>query len=234
MPSDLRAKRWDDPRVTWQAQLGRELVGRLPETARHHVTGSALHPDELDQWSDLDLHIDLAGSGDSVDLLAGLDVWAAAEEVVAGHQVLRVVLVDGRRVDLTIEGGRVCLPDLATDNEIRMVAALAAVRLGRDDRLIGLHLTLELMRSCLVEAMLLRDRDLGTTAHRFGSARDAMAEEVAALSQNPVAVSPRPNIVERTVEVYGRWHHQREPEYAPNWSGLDALLSRGLRDRQRP
>ena len=219
--------------MTWQAQLERELVGRLPGTAVHQLTGSARHPHQLDQWSDLDLHLDLAGSSDSVDLLAGLEVWAASEEVVAGRQVLRVVFGDGRRVDLMVEGGRVSVPVLARDNEIRMVAALAAVRLGRDDRLIGLHLTLELMRLCLVEAMVLRDRDLGTTAHRFGSARDAMAEEVADLLRNPVAVFPRPNIVERTVELYGRWRRQREPEYAPDWSGLDALLSRGLGSGQR-
>jgi hypothetical protein len=182
----------------------------------------------LDGWSDLDLHIDLGGSGEVVDVLAELRVWAATESEDAGRQVLRVVLLDGRRIDFVVQGGRVEVPARAADNEVRMVAALAATKLGRGDRLIGMHLTLELMRSCLVQAMVTRDRALGTTVHRFGSEEDAMADEVIALIAGPAAVSPRPNVVERVVELYGRWRHQSEPDYTPDWSGLRALLDRGL------
>jgi hypothetical protein len=35
-------------------------------------------------------------------------------------------------------------------------------------------------------------------------------------------------VVERTVELYGRWRRELEPGYSPDWSGLDALLNRGL------
>ena len=219
---------WDDHWVTWQLKLKRELIDRLPQIASHHVTGSARDVAQLDQWSDLDLHIDLSRVDGPIDLLADAEVWAASEDLADGRQVLRVVLVDGRRVDLVVEGGTVRVPVLAADNEIRMLAALAAAKLGRNDRLIGLHLALELMRSCLVQAMLLRDRELGTTVHRFGSAHDAMADEVADLLRRPLGVSPRPNVVERTVELYGRWRRQLEPGYSPDWSGLDALLNRGL------
>ena len=212
----------------WQVQLERELIDRLPQTALHHVAGSARDSARLDQWSDLDLHIDLSGVDKPIDLLAGAEVWAASEDLADGRQVLRVVLVDGRRVDLVVEGGRVRVPVLAADNEIRILAALAATKLGRNDRLIGLHLALELMRYCLVQAMLLRDRDLGTTVHRFGSTHDAMADQVADLLRYPPKVSPRPNVVERAVELYGRWRRQLEPGYSPDWSGLHALLNRGL------
>ena len=51
---------------------------------------------------------------------------------------MRVVLVDGRRVDLVVEGGRVRVPALAADNDIRILAALATAKLARDDH-IGLH-----------------------------------------------------------------------------------------------
>jgi hypothetical protein len=220
--------RCDDPWVTWQLDLRDELVGRLPASATHWTTGSVLVRDQLDQWSDLDLHVDLGGLVEPIDLFAGLDVWAASEDMAAGPQVLRLVLRDGRRVDLIVEGGGVQTPAQAADNDIRMIAALAAAKLGRGDLLIGLHLTLDLMRSCLVQAMLLRDRDLGTRIHRFGSVRDTMADEVAELVSGPVHVSPRPNIVERTVELYGRWRRELDPVYVPDWSGLDALLSRGL------
>ena len=48
---------------------------------------------------------------------------------------------------------------------------LAAVNAARGDVLIGAHLTLQLARHVLEMAMLLRDRDAGTTPHRFGGSR---------------------------------------------------------------
>lgn len=219
----------DSSSVWWQVQLERELVDRLPKEATHQAAGSVSDPDRLDGWSDLDLHIDLRGSASVVDVLAGLAVWASSEVEAEGQQVLRVVLVDGRRVDLVIAGGRVAVPACAADNEVRMLAALAASKLGRGDHLIGLHLTLELVRACLVQAMVMRDRAVGTTVHRFGSAEDAMAEQVLAELGEGVTVWPRPNAVERLVELYGRWRQELEPEYTPDWSGLSALLDRGLK-----
>lgn len=217
--------------MSWQRELERKLVSRLPPSARHEVTGSTADPDTLDGWSDLDLHVRLGGMDDSIELFTDLDVWALSEEVAAGQQVLRAVLSDGRRVDLVVEGGLVRVPDRAADNDIRIVAALAATKLGRHDHLIGLHLTLELARSCLVQAMELRDGDLGTRVHRFGSDRDRMADEVAGLLKGPIGISPRPNVVERTVELYGEWRRELDPAYQSNWVGLRALIGRGLRSQ---
>lgn len=101
------------------------------------------------------------------------------------------------------------------------------MKLGRGDRLIGLHLLLELCRLCLVEAMLLRDRDTGTTVHRGGTSRDALASEVLRLAAWPLAMSRRPNVVEATVALYDRWHFELEPNYRPDWTGLDAVRARG-------
>lgn len=215
--------------MTWQARLEQVLVGRLPDGASHDVTGSAHHPELRDGWSDLDLHIHLPSTAEAVDLLVGLDVWAATDVRNLDTQVLRVVLVDGRRVDLVVNGGRIHVPELAADNEIRMLAALAVTKLGRDDRLIGLHLTLELMRLCLVQAMLLRDRACGTSVHRTGSDLDVLAEEILAVVRGPLDVRQRPNVVEQAVRLYGYWRGQLEPGYVSDWSGLDALIDRGLR-----
>lgn len=217
--------------MTWQVALREELVRRLPASAEATVRGSVADAAALDGWSDLDLGIDLTDVSGPLDVLAGCQVWAASEQVSPGRQVLRVVFSDGRRVDLTVTGGRVRRPHLAGDNDVRFLAAVAAAKLGRGDHLIGLHLTLELMRSCLVQAMRLRDRDQKTTVHRFGSERDALAQEIAGLLRDGLGVVPRPNVVERTVEVYGRWRRQLEPGYEPDWSGLDALIVRGLRGR---
>ena len=214
--------------VMWQARFEQELVGRLPDGAAYDVAGSAQHPEHLDGWSDLDLHLHLRSAEEPVDLLAGVEVWAATETEDAGAQVLRVVLVDGRRIDLVVSGGRVAVPERAVDNDIRMLAVLAVTKLGRGDQLIGLHLTLELTRACLVQAMLLRDRALGTSVHRTGSGLDALAEEVVTALQGPLDVRVRPNVVEQVVGLYARWRHQLELNYMPDWSGLDAVIARGL------
>jgi hypothetical protein len=112
-----------------------------------------------------------------------------------------------------------------------MIAALAAAKLGRGELLISLHLTLELMRACLVQAMLLRDRDVGTTIHRFGSERDATADRIIELLRPPLGATPRPNIIERVVHLYGRLRSELDPLYKPDWSGLESLLDRGLEVR---
>lgn len=218
--------------AVWQVELARELIMKLPAGATGAPAGSVLRPELLDGWSDLDLHLTLRASAAPVELLAGLEVWAITEETTADRQVLRAVLTDGRRVDLVITGeGRVGVLDRAADNDVRALAAQAAAKLGRGDRLIGLHLTLELARSCLVQAMLLRDRDQGTTVHRCGSERDALADEIAALDLADLAITPRPNVVERTVDLYARWRSELEPGYHPDWSGLRAVIDRGLAGR---
>jgi hypothetical protein len=214
--------------VTWQWDLRDELIRRLPESAAAQVLGSAANASQLDGWSDLDLHVDLTAVSGPVDLLAGCQVWALSEDRSAEQQTLRIVLEDGRRLDLVVKGGVIRRPAQADDNDVRMMAALAAAKLGRGDHLIGLHLTLELIRSSLVQAMLLRDRDLGTNVHRFGSQPDVLAKEIAELLHNPLDVVPRPNIVEKTVEMCGRWRCELDPGYRPDWSGLDAVISRGL------
>lgn len=218
---------WQIVGGTWQRELGDRLTGRLPAGATHRVAGSAREETQLDGWSDLDLHVDLGGRVDPVDLLTGEDVWACAEEIsaAAGEQVLRVVLADGRRLDLVVHGGRVLVPPLAADNDVRWVAVLAAAKLGRGDRLIGLHLVLDLLRRFLEVAMQVRDRDLGTTVHRSGSGHDVLADEATALLRGPLT----PRLVEGVVDLYGTWRGELEPDYVPDWSGLSAVIRRGLR-----
>jgi hypothetical protein len=117
---------------------------------------------------------------------------------------------------------------LAPDNDVRFLAALAATKLGRHDRLIGMHLLLELLQACLVQAMLLRDRDEGTHIHRTGSSLDRLTDEVARIAQLPLDTAGRPNVVGRTVNLYGQWRSQLEPGYEPDWSGLAATVTRGF------
>lgn len=191
--------------------------------------GSATEPARTDGWSDLDLRM-ITDRPIPVQVLTGdLGVWAYEDVRTPGSEVCRTVLSDGRRVDVSISGaGRIDGLQPAADNDVRFLAALAAAKLGRGDQLIGGHLTLGLLRECLVVAMQLRDRDLGTTVHRAGSDRDQYADAVAALAAGPLTITPRPNVVERTVVVYASWRSELEPGYRPDWRPLARLIDRGV------
>jgi hypothetical protein len=53
---------------------------------------------------------------------------------------------------------------------------VAVQKVVRGDLLVALHLSLELIQECCVLAMMLRDRELGTTQHRDGVGNQAAAE----------------------------------------------------------
>jgi hypothetical protein len=215
--------------MAWQDGLYQQISRALPAPASVSPHGSVLTPALLDGWSDLDLHVHTPETVELTALIGTQTIWAFDSAITNGSQVLRMVFIDGRRLDLTIgAGGRVASPVPAADNNIRFTAAIAAAKLGRGDQLIGLHLTLDLLRRCLEQAMLLRDRDTGTTVHRHGSARDALASTIARLARRPLTIDPRPNVVELAVDLYGAWRREGDPSYSPDWSGLEAVITRGL------
>ena len=218
--------------MTWQLVLYDDVRAGLPPTATADLVGSARRPELLDGWSDLDVHLTLAKDVALSRLLGAAGVWALEEACSPDEQVLRIVLSDGRRVDIVVAGtGRVLVPPASASNAFRFCAAQAAAKLGRDDRLIGLHLVLELCRLCLVDAMLLRDRDAGTNAHRSGSTRDALAREVQELTGRPLDLRVRPNVVELAAGLHDRWQHELDGRYEPDWSGLQGVLKRGWAGR---
>jgi hypothetical protein len=205
------------------------ITHSLPAAANIAVHGSATNPADLDGWSDLDLRLDLPHDVPVADLVGGAKVWAYDNVELDQTQTCRTVLTDGRRLDLSVVGGgRIVGLTPAADNETRFIAAMAVTKLGRGDRLIGMHLTLDLLRMCLLEAMLLRDLDTGTTVHRHGNDRDHYAERVRAIAGRSLQVQPRPNIVEQACELYGTLRAEREPGYRPDWTGLSAVISRGI------
>lgn len=56
--------------------------------------------------------------------------------------------------------------------------SLAVTKVMRDDRLIALHLALEMLQDCLVLGMLLRDRTEGTSHHRSGGGGNILVDTV--------------------------------------------------------
>jgi hypothetical protein len=55
-------------------------------------------------------------------------------------------------------------------------AVQAVLKVVRGNRLIALHLALDLLRDCCVLEMLLRDRDTGTSVHRDGGRGNAFVD----------------------------------------------------------
>jgi hypothetical protein len=189
----------------WQQRTLPVLAGLAAEDAR--ISGLRVHGSasgtaaSADRWSDLDLMITatdpvLAAEDFARRIGCRLSpVFAASRSGDSSAYCVRLVLRDLRMIDVTATAPAGDEPDLAPAASsqdpadavaeliasFRFDAVLAAVKAARGDVLIGAHLTLQLARHLLVNAMLLRDRDAGTAHHRFGGSRwDAWASRLAA------------------------------------------------------
>ncbi|MGY4969594.1 hypothetical protein ACWGCC_10230 [Streptomyces nigrescens] len=198
------------PGKDWQLQTVPELQemascdSRIRELRLHGSAGG--DRPRTDQWSDIDLSITtdepISVAEDFAREISARysPVFATSRSGNSAHYTLRLVLSDLRRFDITAEGptgsavpsgptheARDDPARAVTDliNEFRFDAVLAAIKAARQDVLIGAHMTLQLARHVLVAAMLLRDRDTGTSHHRFGDSRwNAWA--------SPLAAAPTP------------------------------------------
>jgi hypothetical protein len=68
-------------------------------------------------------------------------------------------------------------------NDFWFKGMLAASRAARGDLLVALHLSLDLVRDCCVLAMMLRDRQAGTSHHRDGGGSRQSVDELAAANR---------------------------------------------------
>lgn len=238
--------------ATTHLALLREIVARaalVDDVADVWILGSARNPESLDRWSDVDVGMVVTGQVPLASLLPPESVvWALDRSSDDVRSSCRVVLADGRRIDFVVAsageferaGGRrasacgpghaattgaLVVPDPpdAAVNEVRFVAVLAAVKYGRGDQLIGSHLTFELARLCLVQAMLLRDRDERTTSHRYGTARDEHAGSIWSILQSDDA-TPQTRI-RALAESFDRLHSELDSRYLADWSGLRRLIA---------
>ena len=192
------------PGEGWQQRTAPVLAELAAEDTRIgglRVHGSALGTAaSADRWSDLDLMITATDPAVVAEDFAReigrrlSPVFADSRSGDSSAYCVRLVLRDLRRIDVTAttlagddgglasDAGSENLPDAVVEaiGAFHFDAVLAAVKAARGDVLIGAHLTLQLARHVLVIAMLLRDRDAGTTHHRFGGSHwDAWASRLA-------------------------------------------------------
>lgn len=239
--------------MAWQLDLLRWLERQSAsqaQVAELWVLGSAREPESLDEWSDLDLGLVLTAPV-SLGTLIGSEqtIWAMDRSHNERRSTLRIVLTDGRRLDLVVadhdefdSAGGLCLrsttgPSHRTEeslivaqpttdaeaNEARFIAAQALVKHGRGDLLIAAHLCLELAQLCLVQAMLLRDRDEGATSHRVGTARDELAQRIMSALEADIDRSGAA-VITRLATAFDQLHGELDPSYQPDWSGLVSLI----------
>ncbi|MFF0000157.1 hypothetical protein [Streptomyces avermitilis] len=239
------------PAGGWQTALMPVLSALAAEDRRVHEirqhgsgTGDG---NDIDRWSDLDVQIVTPQPVSVLEALAAraesrlAPVFASSRGGDTHRCTLRLVLVDLRRIDITAvvpmhsiatpAPGETALAESSPmeelANDFRFDAVVAAVKSARDDMLIGGHLTLQLARHVLVAAMLLRDREVGTTHHRFGGTRwDAWAASLKA-APSPytrrgitAAIRYYTNALE---ELLTTWDPQARPDHRPLLSLLDAV-----------
>jgi Streptomycin adenylyltransferase len=219
--------------VLWQLEVAQALGQLALEDAgvrAFRLHGSVTDPSRIDRWSDVDALVESSQPLQLQDWLARFgEIWTFQFQGSTDSHVCRVVLVDGRRIDLTVCGPEPRPPNSSVCPSLRSIrfdAALAAVKLGRSDRLIGTHLALEVARATLVLAMQLRDRDMGTALHRSGSSQDDVAGEVAELITR--STDPRdwlPPLTALINRVHGALHPDEMTEDVnARWRPLRILL----------
>lgn len=241
----------------WQQRTLPALAGLAAEDAlisdfRAHGSASGTAA-SVDRWSDLDVLITAEEPAAAAESLAReigdrlSPVFAADRSGDPSAYTVRLVLTDLRRIDITAtvpavgqpgpgssEQGRPLL-DQVTEliGSFQFEAVLAAVKAARGDVLIGAHLTLQLARHILEIAMLLRDRDAGTSHHRYGGSRwDAWASLLARAPApyTQTAITAAIRFYATTLdEIAARWDPQLQLDNRPLLELLDAVDQQGTR-----
>lgn len=94
-------------------------------------------------------------------------------------------------------------------NHFWFKATLACHKVIRNDRLIALHLALDLVRDCCVVGMILRDRNKGTNYHREGGEGNKVAERLKDTCKVPDIL----NIIERSAVEFDQLASEWSPSY---------------------
>ena len=172
----------------WQLDAYKKMKQYIQEhISGAHIKkiGSILEPDELDIYSDVDLHIHLPYEA-HFNAESFIKKLNEQFHPVLGYEihnndkqsVLRICLNNGNRYDLTFNheaantqkppNETFALKVNRTVNQFWFMASQVLVKLGRGDYLIAAHLALELCQLIIVVQMLDRDDLKGTNIHRFG------------------------------------------------------------------
>ena len=99
-------------------------------------------------------------------------------------------------------------------NDFWFKGMLAVNKIGRDELLVAPHLSLDMIRDCLVLAMMLRDRETGSDHHRDGSEGNHFIELLQA-TQQPYTANGILDSIERSAQAFddlaSKWREGCKP-----------------------
>lgn len=196
--------------------------------------GSHRHPDQVDEWSDIDIEINMTSSvTDNIPQLEQLinDLGkVVAKEII--RQTDKVLL----RLVICIDGG-VELLDLSIKSSISSMLKSSAVdvfwwrlflatkKFKRKDFLIGGHLLLACMQDILVLKMVERDHKKQTNIHRFGDQENI--QNILGLTQFKLDNLPQiETYLLEVADTFDRMHLNQSNSYFARKSYLAAFINK--------
>ncbi|MBI1278321.1 MAG: hypothetical protein GC179_09360 [Anaerolineaceae bacterium] len=103
------------------------------------------------------------------------------------------------------------------NNRFWFKAVMSVNKVMRNDLLIGLHLALDLSRDCLVLGMLFRDREAGTSVHRFGGPYNEIVDDLGLCNNEHSKVERILNIILQSAKTYDRLASQWSSAYRQSY-----------------
>lgn len=249
MTAEPNAATWRDEVLKWAASVA-EHDDEIRDVL---VFGSIAYGASTDVWSDVDLAV--VALPEALERIASAEwlsplgtIWAWDRSGMDDRRTFRAVFADGRRIDvIAVEdelavglAGRSLIDghglgaasdrraphDLgAMTNSFRFAAAVAATKVGRNDLLIGLHLTYRLLSDCLVLGMLLRNQETGVEHHRFGGLMNELAHRTSGLAPAGLSTDGLLRSIRGAVDLFDELAVRLEPAHRANTAGLDALIA---------
>lgn len=109
-------------------------------------------------------------------------------------------------------------------NDFWFKGMLAVSKVGRDELLVALHLSLDMIRDCLVLGMMLRDRETGTDHHRDGTQGNDFVAALDATRQPYTALGILDSIEQSAIvfdKLAAQWDPNRHEAHGPllSWIG---------------
>jgi hypothetical protein len=113
--------------------------------------------------------------------------------------------------------------------EFRFKSILAIYKVARNDLLVALHLTLDLIRDCSVLGMILRDRKNGTNIHKSGGVGNQIVQELQ-MTQKAFIANGILDSIEKSNIIFERLAKKWTPEYHENHEPLLAWIEKARKE----
>jgi hypothetical protein len=206
------------PETDWLAPLG-PLFARQQSAGEHTSTTRLCFAD----FRRLDLVFTTQGALGEVERWSRVPFWGGCRVVFSREEGVRLALQG--RYPPPPPGAPGAAELAALQEGFWFKATQAVVKVGRGDRLIALHLALDLLRDACVLEMLLRDRECGTSVHRQGGRGNAFVSRLPGLPAG-FAGPAILDLVAASATLFDALGSEWSGEYAPRGALLVPWIER--------